>query len=342
MKGNYKKMSKAFFSLLCVPGSLVVHKESKQSRVVLQSSVYGFWAARMPIESGSLQLRLLPCPQDAFTFEVVTKPEVWSAAEIEVLEPHTMPKQGGKLAMRFGKKSASLLKFSVTRLARRVCPSFVHIRAVGTLWLPETPFRRADWFACHAVAIGKHLAVAFMIPPCSGPLGCPGVGFLCAAKAQESETRWGGGVAQTSRRSVALCRSDDSTPLPGGGGGGRRWASRSLASACICAAASELPGRPNVCTLTDRRPAGMLHATMLAWAVDHSPGASGKLFGRVSLLVASLRALEWPGALVLQFCFERLKVCGRVRALGRGGLGQHGVHHWGLRFASLSPSWWVS
>lgn len=222
MKGNYKKMSKAFFSLLCVPGSLVVHKESKQSRVVLQSSVYGFWAARMPIESGSLQLRLLPCPQDAFTFEVVTKPEVWSAAEIEVLEPHTMPKQGGKLAMRFGKKSASLLKFSVTRLARRVCPSFVHIRAVGTLWLAETPFRCADWFVCHAVAIGKHLAVAFMIPPCSGPLGCPGMGFLCAAKAQESETRWEWSRKRLAGVSLFACRTTALRSHWGGVADGRR------------------------------------------------------------------------------------------------------------------------
>lgn len=114
-KGNFKNISKAFLSLLCVLGSLVVHKESKQSRVVLHSCVYGFLAVRMPIDPATLQMRLLPFPQEAFTFEVVTKPEVWSAAEIDLAEPHSTAKQGGKLTLRFGKRSASLLRFAAVR-----------------------------------------------------------------------------------------------------------------------------------------------------------------------------------------------------------------------------------
>jgi hypothetical protein len=86
-KGDWKRLNRAWLSLLAVPGSVVMNAMEKRAYMVLYACQFGAVLARMPISATTYLLSLAPCDLSTFSLAVMDDTSIWRACEVEVLPP---------------------------------------------------------------------------------------------------------------------------------------------------------------------------------------------------------------------------------------------------------------
>lgn len=110
-KAGWAAMENAHFSLLMLPGTLVLHVPTSKARVVVQSCQYGFMSIRAPATPSKI-FTLAPIAKEAVMFDYVADPSHWRVADVVFLAPGEGGNSTRGIAMTIGNKRDSLLKFA--------------------------------------------------------------------------------------------------------------------------------------------------------------------------------------------------------------------------------------